>query len=120
MVSLILSFAVLVAGYLFCGKAVERAFGPDDRETPAYAGQDGVDFIPMPTWKASLVQLLSIVGTGPIFGAQIGCPARDRLRRGIVRGLSCRMPKGMQSGSEAHTGGNTMKPEEQRRKEECA
>ena len=72
MISLILSFAVLVAGYLFYGKLAENIFSPDDRKTPAYLRQDGVDFIPLPTWKAFLVQLLNIAGTGPIFGALMG------------------------------------------------
>jgi len=72
MISLILSFAVLIVGYLVYGRVVERAFGPDGRETPAYTRQDGVDFMPMPTWKAFLVQLLNIAGTGPIFGALMG------------------------------------------------
>ncbi len=72
MISLVLSFAVLVAGYFLYGRVVERVFGPDDRKTPAYTKQDGVDFLPMPTWKAFLVQLLNIAGTGPIFGALMG------------------------------------------------
>ena len=72
MISLILSFAVLIAGYNVYGRIVERVFAPDDRKTPAYTRQDGVDFIPMPTWKAFLVQLLNIAGTGPIFGALMG------------------------------------------------
>ena len=72
MVSLILSFAVLILGYIFYGSFVEKVFAPDDRKTPAYTKQDGVDFIPMPTWKAFLVQLLNIAGTGPIFGAIMG------------------------------------------------
>ena len=49
MISLILSFAVLLVGYLVYGRLVERVFAPDDRKTPAFAKQDGVDFIPMPT-----------------------------------------------------------------------
>ena len=72
MISLVLSFAVLVVGYFLYGRVVERVFGPDDRKTPAYTKQDGVDFLPMPTWKAFLVQLLNIAGTGPIFGALMG------------------------------------------------
>lgn len=72
MVSLILSFAVLAAGYIFYGRQVEITFGPDDRQTPAYTKSDGVDFMPMSTWKAFLVQLLNIAGTGPIFGALMG------------------------------------------------
>lgn len=72
MISLLLSFAVLIAGYFVYGRIVEKVFAPDDRETPAYTKNDGVDFIPMPTWKAYLVQLLNIAGTGPIFGALMG------------------------------------------------
>ena len=72
MISFILSLGVLVLGYFFYGKLVETVFGPDDRKTPAYTRQDGVDFIPLPTWKAFLVQLLNIAGTGPIFGAIMG------------------------------------------------
>ncbi len=72
MISLLLSFAVLITGYFVYGRIVEKVFAPDDRETPAYTKNDGVDFIPMPTWKAYLVQLLNIAGTGPIFGALMG------------------------------------------------
>ena len=72
MISLVFSLLVLLAGYLIYGRIVERVFRPDDRETPAYTRNDGVDFMPMPTWKAFLVQLLNIAGTGPIFGALMG------------------------------------------------
>ena len=54
------------------GKLVEKVFAPDDRKTPAIAINDGVDCVPMKTWKAFLVQLLNIAGTGPIFGALMG------------------------------------------------
>ena len=72
MITLILSFAVLFIGYLTYGKLVERTFGPDDRVTPANSMNDGVDYMPMKTWRAFLVQLLNIAGTGPIFGALMG------------------------------------------------
>ena len=72
MISLAISFAVLIAGYLVYGRLVDKVFAPDGRKTPAYTKQDGVDFIPLPTWKAFLVQLLNIAGTGPIFGALMG------------------------------------------------
>ena len=72
MFSLMISFCVLIAGYLVYGKIVERVFGPDDRQTPAVRLNDGVDYVPMKTWKAFLVQLLNIAGTGPIFGALMG------------------------------------------------
>ena len=67
-----LALAALVCGYLIYGRFVERIFGPDDRQTPAVAVNDGVDHIPMSTWKALLIQLLNIAGTGPIFGALMG------------------------------------------------
>ena len=72
MISLVISFCVLIVGYLVYGKVVERVFGPDDRKTPAERLNDGVDYVPMKTWKAFLVQLLNIAGTGPIFGALMG------------------------------------------------
>lgn len=72
MISLVLSFAVLLIGFFAYGSIIEKVFAPDDRETPAYTRQDGVDFMPMPAWKAFLVQLLNIAGTGPIFGALMG------------------------------------------------
>ena len=46
----------------------EKVFGPDDRKTPAYTKEDGVDFVPMRGWKNSLINLLNIAGTGPIIG----------------------------------------------------
>ena len=71
-ISLLIAFAVLVVGYLVYGRVTEMIFATDDRETPAVAIHDGVDCVPMKTWKAFLVQLLNIAGTGPIFGALMG------------------------------------------------
>lgn len=72
MVSLLLSMVVLLAGFFIYGRLTEKVFGPDDRLTPAVAINDGVDCVPMKPWKAFLVQLLNIAGTGPIFGALMG------------------------------------------------
>lgn len=72
MISLLLSVAVLVSGFVVYGRLTERVFAPDDRMTPAVAVNDGVDCVPMKPWKAFLVQLLNIAGTGPIFGALMG------------------------------------------------
>ena len=69
MITFLLCVVLLLAGYLLYGKYVTKVFGPDDRQTPAYALEDGVDYVPMPTWKVFLIQLLNIAGTGPIFGA---------------------------------------------------
>ncbi len=72
MISLLVSFIVLIVGYLVYGRVTEKIFSPDERQTPAVAVNDGVDCVPMKTWKAFLVQLLNIAGTGPIFGALMG------------------------------------------------
>ena len=69
MITFIICVALLVLGYLIYGKYVTKVFGPDDRQTPAYAMEDGVDYVPMSTWKVFLIQLLNIAGTGPILGA---------------------------------------------------
>ena len=72
MISLLIAFAVLLVGFIVYGRVAEKVFAPDDRKTPAVAINDGVDCVPMKTWKAFLIQLLNIAGTGPIFGALMG------------------------------------------------
>lgn len=72
MVSFLIALTVLVIGYFTYGRLAEKVFGPDDRKTPAIAINDGVDCVPLKTWKALLIQLLNIAGTGPIFGALMG------------------------------------------------
>ena len=72
MITFILSLLALVLGYFVYGRFVERVFGPDDRETPAIAKADGVDFMVLPNWKIFMIQFLNIAGTGPIFGAIMG------------------------------------------------
>ena len=72
MITLICAVLLLAAGYVLYGRLGERVFGPDDRPTPAAAHPDGVDYIPMKSWRVFLIQLLNIAGTGPIFGALLG------------------------------------------------
>ena len=72
MITFVLCLIALVLGYFLYGKFVERVFGPDDRETPAVAKADGVDFMVLPNWKIFMIQFLNIAGTGPIFGAIMG------------------------------------------------
>ncbi len=65
--------ALLVLGYVFYGSLCDKVYSPDAKAlTPAYAKQDGIDFMPMPTWKVFMIQFLNIAGTGPIFGAILG------------------------------------------------
>ncbi len=68
MTTFLIGIAILIVGGIFYGKYCESQFEPDDRETPAIALMDGVDYVPMKTWKNSLIELLNIAGTGPILG----------------------------------------------------
>jgi len=73
MTTLLISLAILIGGYFIYGLIVEKIIGIDPkRPMPAYEKADGIDFIPMPTWKVFLIQFLNIAGLGPIFGAIMG------------------------------------------------
>ena len=73
MITFTIALLVLIGGYFVYGKFVEKVFGVDpSRKTPAFTKQDGVDYIPMPTWKVFMIQFLNIAGLGPIFGAIMG------------------------------------------------
>lgn len=73
MLSFLLCIVALILGYALYGAFVDRVFSPDpNRVTPAISKTDGVDFIPLPTWKVFMIQFLNIAGTGPIFGAIMG------------------------------------------------
>lgn len=73
MITFICCLIALIAGYFVYGKFIERIFGIEpEKETPAYALRDGVDYIPMPSWKVFMIQFLNIAGLGPIFGAIMG------------------------------------------------
>ena len=72
MITFTIALLLLIAGYAIYGAYVNRVFGPDDRKTPALTMADGVDYIPLPTWKIFMIQFLNIAGLGPIFGAIMG------------------------------------------------
>jgi carbon starvation protein CstA len=73
MITFILSLAILLAGYIFYSRYLERLMEADSgRPTPAISMSDGVDFVPMPWWRVLLIQFLNIAGLGPIFGAIAG------------------------------------------------
>lgn len=69
MVTFFVALALLIIGYFTYGAFVCKVFGRVDRQTPALAHNDGVDYIPMSTGRVFLIQLLNIAGLGPIFGA---------------------------------------------------
>lgn len=73
MFSFIIALSVLIVGYFIYGAFVEKVLDIDEkRKTPAYTMNDGIDYMPMPTWKVFLIQFLNIAGLGPIFGAIMG------------------------------------------------
>ncbi len=72
MITFFLCLILLLVGFFTYSKLVERVFRVDDRQTPAVAHPDGVDYVPMKTWRIFLIQLLNIAGLGPIYGALAG------------------------------------------------
>lgn len=73
MITFCVALLLLIAGYFIYGRVVEKVFVVEPaRKTPAYTLADGIDYVPMPTWKVFLIQFLNIAGLGPIFGAIMG------------------------------------------------
>ena len=72
LIFLIATFLLLL-GYFFYSKLVEKLFGADTtRKTPAVSKCDNVDFMVLPNWRVFLIQFLNIAGLGPVFGAILG------------------------------------------------
>src|SRR5574344_1984961 len=73
MITFTIALLVLVLGYVFYGKYLARLLDINPQNvTPAVSKADGVDYVPMPTWKIFMIQFLNIAGLGPIFGAIMG------------------------------------------------
>ena len=51
MITFICAIVLLIAGYWLYGKLTEWVFQPDERKTPAIEHPDGVDYVPMKTWR---------------------------------------------------------------------
>jgi len=70
MYSFIICCLLLIASYFIYAKAIEKIVGVDEnRQTPVWRLEDGVDYMPMSRIKLYLVHFLNIAGLGPIFGA---------------------------------------------------
>lgn len=70
----VLCIVLLILGYVFYGRLAEKVYGhPQCHEMPCVRMPDGVDFVPLPTWKVFMIQLLNIAGLGPVVGAVSGC-----------------------------------------------
>lgn len=73
MTSFLIALAVLIGGYFTYGLVVDKVLATDNnRSMPCFTKRDDVDFMPIPAWKAFLIQFLNIAGLGPIFGAIMG------------------------------------------------
>ena len=72
MITFICGLLILLFGYIFYSRYVEKQFSPDDRLTPAIEINDGADFMPLSHPRNMLIQLLNIAGLGPILGALQG------------------------------------------------
>jgi len=73
MFTFFISIALLICGFVFYSKFVERIFKIDtNAATPALTKTDGVDFVPLKPWRMFLIQFLNIAGLGPIFGSIMG------------------------------------------------
>ncbi|WP_292474359.1 carbon starvation CstA family protein [Methanosphaera sp.] len=70
MYSFIICCLLLIASYFIYAKCIEKIVGVDEnRQTPVWRLEDGVDYMPMSRIKLYLVHFLNIAGLGPIFGA---------------------------------------------------
>ena len=70
MYSFIICCLLLNASYFIYAKCIEKIVGVDEnRQTPVWRLEDGVDYMPMSRIKLYLVHFLNIAGLGPIFGA---------------------------------------------------
>ncbi len=69
MITFLVGIVILIAGYVFYSRYIEKLFSPDDRLTPAHKHNDKIDFVPMSKGRNALIHLLNIAGMGPIIGA---------------------------------------------------
>ena len=73
MITFVVAITFMVGMYFLYGKYVDRVFKLEkDRPMPCVTHADGVDYVPLPTWKIFLIQFLNIAGLGPVFGAIMG------------------------------------------------
>jgi len=69
LITFLIGLAILIVGGAIYGAFCERVMKPlSSAQTPAIKLRDGVDFVPMDKWRNTLIELLNIAGTGPVFG----------------------------------------------------
>lgn len=73
MITFLICLGLLIASYFTYARYLERQFGMNPAaRVPSETLRDNVDYLPLPSWKTFLIQLLNIAGLGPIFGALLG------------------------------------------------
>lgn len=72
MITFIIGLLILLLGYISYSKYIEKQFSPEEKEMPSSTMYNGVDYVPLPTWKNQLINLLNIAGMGPILSALQG------------------------------------------------
>lgn len=87
MITFTLCLLALIAGYFIYGRFIERVFSAMTTENTRHTKADGVDYIPLPTWKIFMIQFLNIAGLGPIFGAIMGAKFGTASYLWIVLGI---------------------------------
>lgn len=68
MITFLIGLAILFVGAIIYGSVCEKILNPTNKPTPAIRLRDGVDFVPISKWRATLIELLNIAGTGPVLG----------------------------------------------------
>ncbi|MCL2010995.1 MAG: hypothetical protein FWG71_10700, partial [Synergistaceae bacterium] len=68
MYTFLIGLVILFVGGAVYGRICDNVLKPDDRKTPAFTKADGVDYVPMASWRNTLINLLNISGTGPVLG----------------------------------------------------
>lgn len=68
MITFLIGLIILFVGAFFYGKFCESVIRPTNEKTPAIKLRDDVDFVPISKWRATLIELLNIAGTGPVLG----------------------------------------------------
>ena len=57
MITFFVGLLILLFGYIFYSKYIEKQFGPDDRKVPSENLYNGVDYVPLSANKNQLINL---------------------------------------------------------------
>ncbi len=68
MITFLTGLVILLVGGAIYGAFCEKIINPTGAKPPAVRLRDDVDFVPISKWKAALIELLNIAGTGPVLG----------------------------------------------------